>query len=613
MTKQTRTHIAVLSLALGCVTSSVQAAKPEADEAEQAKVQQVLQSEATTEPTAVNRREALQPTLRPATKSDSTWWQSGYVKVDGEWRSVEKSTASSREDGLWAEYRRQRVAALKTADGQFALANWCRSHKLADQEQAHLTQFIQMSEPGRDHGKVYERLGYLRIGHSWLSPRELDELKHQNEERDKHLKLWQPRIEQIVRLMDGQVKQRKVAATRLGEINDSVAIPAIVQAAMASEAFGVAALDHLAKSQGYEASQALAFLAVSSQSPTLRATAIEKLQERRLDDFVPMLLSMMHGSIRVKDAIKNQQPEKLLIREDADRIVIVEHAISTGTDWVYIWSIRRPWINGLYPATRENMQQWPGSRLNGAQAKLEFARTSSDNSRLQQDYSYAFSSRVDQANDVSESFNQKAGETLAAVSGQQESSNPSFWWTWWSIQTGYQELPKQVVIVRETERKPDRIIGTIQRSCLVAGTLVWTDRGFMAVEKIAAGDRVLAKCIESGELAYKPVVHTTVRQPVPVKKFVVNGQPVVASDGHNFWVSGSGWTKTRELIPQQPIHTVVGMARVESVEDEAEPAPVYNLVVADFHTYFVGPAMILSHDVLPTRPTNVKVPGLAAK
>jgi hypothetical protein len=67
------------------------------------------------------------------------------------------------------------------------------------------------------------------------------------------------------------------------------------------------------------------------------------------------------------------------------------------------------------------------------------------------------------------------------------------------------------------------------------------------------------------------------------------------------------------LIPQQPIHTVVGMARVESVEDEAEPAPVYNLVVADFHTYFVGPAMILSHDVLPPRPTNVKVPGLAAK
>jgi hypothetical protein len=62
----------------------------------------------------------------------------------------------------------------------------------------------------------------------------------------------------------------------------------------------------------------------------------------------------------------------------------------------------------------------------------------------------------------------------------------------------------------------------------------------MAIEKIAAGDCVLAKNIATGELAYKPVVHTTVRKPVPVRRFVVNGQGIVASAGHNFWVSDSG-------------------------------------------------------------------------
>jgi hypothetical protein len=78
--------------------------------------------------------------------------------------------------------------------------------------------------------------------------------------------------------------------------------------------------------------------------------------------------------------------------------------------------------------------------------------------------------------------------------------------------------------------------------------------------------------------------------------------------GHNWWVSGSGWTKTRELRDGQPIHTATGMTRVSGVETAAEEK-TYNLVVADFHTYFVGHSHILSHDVLSPRPTNRLVPG----
>jgi hypothetical protein len=123
---------------------------------------------------------------------------------------------------------------------------------------------------------------------------------------------------------------------------------------------------------------------------------------------------------------------------------------------------------------------------------------------------------------------------------------------------------------------------------------------------------VLAKHVTTGEIAYKPVVHTTVRKPVPVRKFVVAGTSVVASEGHHFWVSGTGWSKTRDMKAGLPIHTATGMARVDSAENLVDIAPVYNLVVADFHTYFIGTAMVLSHDVLAPSPTNVKVPGLDA-
>jgi hypothetical protein len=146
-------------------------------------------------------------------------------------------------------------------------------------------------------------------------------------------------------------------------------------------------------------------------------------------------------------------------------------------------------------------------------------------------------------------------------------------------------------------------------SCLVAGTLITTERGLVAIERIQPGDRVLSKSVETGELAYKVVLHTTVRESFPVTRFTIGDEAIQATEGHHFWVSGQGWTKTRELAAEQPLHTPIGVVRVDSKET-AESQPTYNLVVADFHTYFVGKNAILSHDVLPPKPTNKVVPGL---
>jgi len=44
--------------------------------------------------------------------------------------------------------------------------------------------------------------------------------------------------------------------------------------------------------------------------------------------------------------------------------------------------------------------------------------------------------------------------------------------------------------------------------------------------------------------------------------------------------------------------------------DAADAQKTYNLVVADFHTYFVGNARIFTHDNTVRRPTNALVPGL---
>ena len=61
------------------------------------------------------------------------------------------------------------------------------------------------------------------------------------------------------------------------------------------------------------------------------------------------------------------------------------------------------------------------------------------------------------------------------------------------------------------------------------------------------------------------------------------------------------------------LHTATDTQRISTVQEKGPLEAVYNLVVADFQTYFVGQSMVLSHDVSLPRPTNVTVPGLAAK
>ena len=66
----------------------------------------------------------------------------------------------------------------------------------------------------------------------------------------------------------------------------------------------------------------------------------------------------------------------------------------------------------------------------------------------------------------------------------------------------------------------------------------------------------------------------------------------------------------KELKAGQWLHTVHGSVQIESAEP-SEEAVCYNLVVADFHDYFVGAAKVLVHDNLLRGPTMATVPGLA--
>jgi hypothetical protein len=120
---------------------------------------------------------------------------------------------------------------------------------------------------------------------------------------------------------------------------------------------------------------------------------------------------------------------------------------------------------------------------------------------------------------------------------------------------------------------------------------------------------VLAQHVDTGELAYKPVLKTTHRPPVRMLKIVFGDRALQCDDGHPFWVPGRGWVKAGDLKEGMPLHGVDGTSQVRSVHPTGTEA-LLNLVVADFHTYFVTEAKILTHDNTIREPTEALVPGL---
>ncbi len=67
---------------------------------------------------------------------------------------------------------------------------------------------------------------------------------------------------------------------------------------------------------------------------------------------------------------------------------------------------------------------------------------------------------------------------------------------------------------------------------------------------------------------------------------------------------------SKHLKPGQLLHGVKGAQAIED-NTEADDDKAYNLVVEDFHTYFVGSSRLLVHDNSAPKPVHGPVPGMS--
>ena len=135
--------------------------------------------------------------------------------------------------------------------------------------------------------------------------------------------------------------------------------------------------------------------------------------------------------------------------------------------------------------------------------------------------------------------------------------------------------------------------------CFIAGTLISTASGLMAIENIRSGDLVLSADVKTGEVGFKKVVETYVRETMKLVHLTVNEEEIVTTEGHPFYVKEIGFVKAAELSEgdilvdsegnEMPIVSIV-------TEVTDEPVKVYNFQVVDNHTYYVSDTGILVHN-----------------
>jgi hypothetical protein len=118
--------------------------------------------------------------LDRALKLDSEYaparWQSGFVRYDGEWLTLEEIGTRAAGDKRLAEYRQRRDALIDRAEDHRELAHWCKKNQLTDEGRIHWAKVLEFDPADAE---AISALGLLPYEGQLLTRGQIDELKQQ--------------------------------------------------------------------------------------------------------------------------------------------------------------------------------------------------------------------------------------------------------------------------------------------------------------------------------------------------------------------------------------------------------------------------------------------------
>jgi Pretoxin HINT domain/Bacterial Ig-like domain (group 3)/Bacterial Ig domain len=129
----------------------------------------------------------------------------------------------------------------------------------------------------------------------------------------------------------------------------------------------------------------------------------------------------------------------------------------------------------------------------------------------------------------------------------------------------------------------------LNAGCFAAGTKLWTPDGYRNVEEIQEGEMVFSRdeCDPYAPIEAK-VVEKKFERTGRILHLHLNGEVIRTTPEHPFFAMERGWVEAGALQEGDEVRTDSGWVKIEEVFDTDAYEAVYNLRIADHHTYFVG-------------------------
>ena len=542
-------------------------------------------------------------------RSEDVRWQSGEVLIAGDWTPIGEITDVKMTPSM-NEYLKLRGSDKLGTESHRKLAKWCQNRGLSEQSASH---WYGVMDSNPEDVEARKALGYERVGSKWFSKEDLTKAAKVSSQRLRDYKVWMPKMQSLAMAIAGSdTRKKSKAMSNIKNIEDPSAIQALCMAAVQLQSdYARPFVQAIKKQKSAEACLALAKIAITNPDSVAATEAISGMKEYRHEFYIPELLAVIEDDTELRQDVVGRPNgdlvlEQVLFRERSDEksMKMIEQIITLKMD-------RLPII--LMPRRADAIRLATTAMLS---PDSETARIDSSRDALRQ--AEKSSESVRQQNELHREQRDAVIHVLKSTTGADAGQTAQSWWNWWDKESEDNRISSKPY-VQSNEKKFESLVYTRENpgyrvipshECLVAGTSIQTLAGQRPVESIKTGDMVLSSDVDSGKIEFKPVLRTTVRPPAQTMKIVTDAEPIQATLGHYWWVSGHGWLRTKEIVAGMRLHTATGTLLVESVELVADKAVIYNLIVADNHSYFFGSQRVLSNDASELKPTLLKVPGL---
>ena len=537
-------------------------------------------------------------------------WHSGRVMFEGQWCTPEEVHTLVAADARRREYRQLRTALADAPDAHQQLAQWCLEHGLANEERFHWANVL-MAEP--DNKLARKRLSLAVYKGQLFTREQIAQFEDEAKTAQDNLKRFRSEMSNLCRqAANGDPGEREIALGAIRKLADPAALGALELAVArqstktpsAAAQLQLAYTAALANMPQFESTLRLVNLAVLAQREEVRRMAAQSLKPRPETDYVPLLMAALSAPVEL-DIDVFSAPDgtvrltETLFQPGAEAAARHTRSVNYETEGAL----------NLNPA-RENPGQVLAVHL--AQAEAIASQTREE---------------VDSANERAAALNARIQEVLQIATGLASGSDVEAWWKAWQMHNELQYADERAVVETSDEVSfvyryaqlppPSFVVDgspesveSVHTACFRAGTLVWTQGGPTPIEQLVAGDLVLSQNPKTGELAYRPVLRTTMGRPTSVLRLDFRSEAIFATRGHRFWVDGRGWAMAKQLAAGELLHALKGPVELVRMTDD-RPASCFNLVVDGFHTYFVGKTKLLVHDIGCPAPVESAVPGSA--